>query len=451
MSIVFRLPLGPFLPRSANVVEKRVLLVRDDVIGDLLVPTSAVVSWLVREGYEVYLVLRKELMDIGRLLLPIDQLLPVDIKQYRNSLSYRFNFLKQVRGLGVEYAVGSTIHSSVNEDIVRSSGAEKRWGYKRKNTCKENFRLRGIAKVDSLPVLDVAHQEYTSVVEHERHFLEIAFGASIATNSFGPALYPQAIAELESCALEDGDGGLTNCQEDAELLASNQWVKETCPGETALAGQGHASGCRKNTRCGEEGALGEGKNSTASGARCGQRGEEKSPSSNDFPYLPRLPQRYIHYLAEAGAVKRVFPPERLLPIVLDLAESMGMKVVLTGLKRQEIEDARCLNLTGRTTLPEVLSIVAKASAVVGNESGLTHLAWVLGKKTALFYGGGHWGRFRPQGDVLLLNAPCEFRCCDWKCRYETIPVPCVNLEDAEVATRLAEFLKGIDGKLSAPW
>ena len=80
MSIAFRLPLRPFLRRSAPSSEKRVLLVRDDVIGDLLVPTSAVVHWLLAQGYDVYLVLRKDLMDIGELLLPRDRLLPVDIR-----------------------------------------------------------------------------------------------------------------------------------------------------------------------------------------------------------------------------------------------------------------------------------------------------------------------------------------------------------------------------------
>lgn len=378
MSIMFRVPLGPFLRRPATSPGKRVLLVRDDVIGDLLVPTSAVVRWLLQQEYDVYLVLRKELAEIGLLLLPQERLLALDMREYRTSLGYRYRFLQNIRAIGFDYALGSTIHSSVNEDIVRTSGASECWGYQRHGTLKERFRLRGISKVASLPVLDGERLKYTSVVEHERHFLEAAFGVNIPSGPFGPALRSQFEMRKEEVFLDANSG-----------IQGEKW-----------------------------------------------RDGEKNLVRED------LPERYIHYLAEAGAVKRVFPPDRMLPILLDVGNGIGMKVVLTGLKRQNIDDERCINLTGQTTLPEVLDIVKRASVVVGNESGLTHLAWVLGKKTALFYGGGHWGRFRPEGDILLLNVPCEYRCCDWKCRYDSIPVPCVNLDDGELRVLLQKFMVG---------
>lgn len=405
MSILFRLPLRLFLKPSSKLSEKRVLLVRDDVIGDLLVPSSAVVRWLCQQGYEVYLVLRKELMDIGELLLPNKQLLPVDIRLYRSSLQYRYHFLQHIRSLGFHYAIGSTIHSSVNDDIVRSSGAPERWGYKRHNKWKEHFRLRSIAKVESLPILDSSKQEYTSVVEHERHFLETAFGVHIASNAFAPALAPETLEHLERWGTFKSKGSVHGS-------------------ESANDGKGVVGG-----------------NVSGDGGTAATRRLEGHLSSTSLS----LPPKYIHYLAEAGAVKRVFPPARMLPLLFALSERVGMKVVVTGLKKQAISDERCINLTGQTSLPDVLDIVANASVVVGNESGLTHLAWVLGKKTALFYGGGHWGRFRPRGDVLLLNQPCEFRCCDWKCRYDSIPVPCVNLGDEEVYTLLEQFVEKMGG------
>lgn len=354
MNILFRLPLRPFLPKAALPARPRVLLVRDDVIGDLIVPTSAVVKWLLERGYDVHLVLRRELMDVGRLLLPQDKLIPVDIKLYRKSLRYRFSFLQSLRKTGFGCAIGSLIHSSVNDDIVRSSGAPARWGYKRNGKLKERLRLRGLRKVDSLPGLEAGAEQYTSVVEHERHFLENIFQTGIDAESFGPAV----------------------------RIAS------------------------------------EADNS--------------------------LPPRYIHYLAEAGAVKRVFPPERLLPVLLPIARRAGLQVVLTGLREITFEDPACLNLTGRTTLAEAIGIVNQAELVIGNESGLAHLAWVLGKKTAIFYGGGHCGRFRPAPGVLLLNVPCQFRCCDWKCRYDGVPVPCVNLDEAELRESLERFILSAD-------
>lgn len=422
MSIAFRLPLRPFLRRSAPSSEKRVLLVRDDVIGDLLVPTSAVVHWLLAQGYDVYLVLRKDLMDIGELLLPRDRLLPVDIRLYRSSLGYRLGFLQSLRKIGFSYALGSTIHSSVNDDIVRSSGASHRWGYKRYNKLKENFRLRGIRKVISLPLLSANGQEYTSVVAHERHFLETAFKTTISPENFGARLHETAVARLM------GDDAFAN---NLSEVGGFQLGGECC----------QANG-EKNTRqmnC----------QTQESPLRVIQTQESHTQTNqkkgkSDLAELDNLRQKggYIHYLAEAGAVKRVFPPKRMLPLLFQVADTVGMKVVITGLKRQEVEDNRCINLTGQTTLPQVLAIVANASLVVGNESGLTHLAWILGKRTALFYGGGHWGRFRPTGDTLLLNVPCEYRCCDWKCHYEALPVPCVNLADEDVLRQLTKYVCG---------
>lgn len=431
MSILFRLPLGPFLRRSPRLSEKRVLLVRDDVIGDLLVPTSAVVRWLVEEGYEVYLVLRKELMNIGELLLPQERLLPVDNKLYRSSLSYRYGFLQDIRKIGFYYAIGSTIHSSVNDDIVRSSGAAERWGYKRHNKFKERFRLRHITLVDSLPVMDVSKQEYTSVVEHERHFLETAFKVDISSDSFVPALDPSAAAHLKA-------HGSFKTKKDTCVKGSRAQHGENAGlgGFTTLK-KGESGQVGNATRGGGQGADGLRKELPLKGSG-GQGGGDACGSF--FSGISDLPQKYIHYLAEAGAIKRVFPPARMLPILFDIAEKASMKVVVTGLKRQDIEHPYCVNLTGQTTLLDVLDIVANASVVVGNESGLTHFAWVLGKKTALFYGGGHWGRFRPTGDVLLLNEICENRCCDWKCLYDSIPVPCVNLSDESVAQHLHEFM-----------
>lgn len=351
------MPLRPFLPSVKQSVPQRVLLVRDDVIGDLVVQTSAVSKWLLEHDYDVYLVIRENLIDIGKLFLSADRLIPLNIKLYRSSVRYRFNFLKQIRKIGFGIAIGSIIHSSVNDDIVRSSGAKLRYGYKRNNTFKENLKLRGMKKVHSLNNIDTVAKEYTHVLEHEKHFIETIFQININPDkSFFPA------AKITPAKL-----------------------------------------------------------------------------SFEAP-------RYIHYLAEAGAVKRVFPPERLLPILFSIARKAGLKIVLTGLNKIPCDNELCINLTGKTTLAEVISIVNNADFVIGNESGLSHLAWIIGKKTAIFYGGGHWGRFKPPIGTLLLNNYCEYRCCDWKCRYDTIPVPCVNIDDGLLQKQLENFIFGLAGR-----
>lgn len=345
MSLALRVPLSFFLPKPETVRRDRVLLVRDDVIGDLVVPTSAAVSWLKSQGFDVFLVCRENLTDAARLLLPEDRLIPFNISLYRNNLSYRYSLLKSIREKGFSVAIGSTMHSSVNMDIVRCCGAAVKWGYKRNTSLKELSKFIGVKSVCSLPVMTGGR--YTSVLEHEQHFQEGISGRS--AESFAPVF--------------------------------------------------------------------------------------SIPDSK-----PLIKGRYLHYISDAGNMRRAFPKERIIPVLEELAEKLDVKVVITGLQEVEAGGERVVNLSGRTSLSEVINIVSHASYVVGNESGITHMAWIIGKPTAVFYGGGHYGRFLPAGNSLLLtNKPSDCFCCDWKCIYNEKLFPCINLPDDTLREQLERF------------
>ncbi|MDR2503231.1 MAG: hypothetical protein LBD82_02435, partial [Deltaproteobacteria bacterium] len=255
-NILFRLPLAPFIPKTKASSSPKILLVRDDIIGDLLVPTSAVVKWLKDRQHDVFLVLRREFMPIGRLMLPEDRLIPLDMSAYRSSPRYRWNFLKHIRWLGLTLAIGSTIHSSVNDDIVRSSGAPARYGYQRRSSIEELWKLRRISKVRALPAM--RGSIYAHMLEHERHFLSHIFSTPVDT------LYPHV------------------------------------------------------------------------------RTEKVKPAG--------MPDKYIHYVADAGNMRRVFPAARLLPILERLAKTHSIPLVLTALKPIPYTHKHCLNLSGRLRL-----------------------------------------------------------------------------------------------------
>lgn len=344
MGLSFRIPLSPFLPKAADG-GNRVLLVRDDVIGDLIVPASAVVQSLSRHGYDVYLVLREELMCVGALFLPEDRLIGVDIKRYRNDVKYRYNFLKQLRLIGFSIAMGSTIPSSVNSDILRGSGAEQKWGYKRDSSFKEFRRMRGISTVKTRGLFEEGI--YLSVLEHERHFLSSVLGRDAGD------MRPYVNAAAED-ALIHGE--------------------------------------------------------------------------------------YIHYMPEAGNLRRAYPKDEVLDILTGIAEKMDITLVITGVNRLDYSHERCKNLTGETTLEEVINIVANAGYVVGNESGLTHMAWILNKPTVLFYGGGHFGRFRPQNGALVITKHMDCFCCDWKCFSGEDIYPCVKADN--IKHKLESYIEG---------
>lgn len=187
------LPISLILPQPDK--SDRVLLVRDDHIGDLVYTTSASVKWLTDNRYDVYLVIRKEFLPVGKLLLPEHKLIPLDYQAYRTSLKYRWQFTKMIRKLGFRLAIGSVTHSSINSDIVRNSGADEKYGYQRTPSFRERFRLRGLTLVKSLPLMKEG--QYRSVLEHENALLSHAVSAKVSP--FHSFIHPMRKQALPSC------------------------------------------------------------------------------------------------------------------------------------------------------------------------------------------------------------------------------------------------------------
>ncbi len=86
---------------------------------------------------------------------------------------------------------------------------------------------------------------------------------------------------------------------------------------------------------------------------------------------------------------------------------------------------RVVDLAGRTSLPDVLGLVAEAELFVGNDSGLAHLANAAGTPTTVVFGPTDpdatrpWDGPRPDGLPSRLRvvrrrvacAPCRFTRC----------------------------------------
>jgi ADP-heptose:LPS heptosyltransferase len=90
-----------------------------------------------------------------------------------------------------------------------------------------------------------------------------------------------------------------------------------------------------------------------------------------------------------------------------------------------VRSARVTDLSGRSTLPEVLGILAEAALFVGNDSGISHLAAAAGPPAVVVFGptdpeatrpwDGPRGDGRPPRTSIVrsqpLCAPCRFRVC----------------------------------------
>jgi heptosyltransferase-2 len=87
--------------------------------------------------------------------------------------------------------------------------------------------------------------------------------------------------------------------------------------------------------------------------------------------------------------------------------------------------SRLVDLTGQTSLPELMGVIERADAVVANDSGAMHLAAALGRPVVAIFGPTDERATRPVGptgqtDVLTANVfcrPCHLRDCpiDHRC------------------------------------
>ena len=131
---------------------------------------------------------------------------------------------------------------------------------------------------------------------------------------------------------------------------------------------------------------------------------------------PTLPEKPPEPLPEPYAVlapgcsphlrwKR-WPIERFAALAVLIAERGALPVVVgTGAERQLAETIRAecptaRDLTGQTSLLELAAILARASLVIGNDTGPTHMGAVLGCPTiALFATASHPELAAPRGPV----------------------------------------------------
>jgi len=136
---------------------------------------------------------------------------------------------------------------------------------------------------------------------------------------------------------------------------------------------------------------------------------------------------------------------------LDVAEKLlarGLRVVIIGGMDENAgdatarysNDARVIDLMGKTSLPELLDVLKHSAGVISNDTGPAHLSIALGTPTVVVVGGGHFGSFVPYpAEASPANArfvfeemPCYH--CFWRChlrasRFEVFP--CVSAVSVE--------------------
>lgn len=124
---------------------------------------------------------------------------------------------------------------------------------------------------------------------------------------------------------------------------------------------------------------------------------------------------------------------------------LGAKIV-DALGGDDVMDA-----CGRLDLRELADFVRGARCVIGNDSGIIHIAAYLGVPSVAALGGGHFGWFLPYPEGAVPVPPraayVAMDCfgCNWHCRYKLSErglVPCIDRLDVEAVWREVEPLLG---------
>jgi len=140
----------------------------------------------------------------------------------------------------------------------------------------------------------------------------------------------------------------------------------------------------------------------------------------------------IEYFAElVRTLARTYPDVRF-GILGDRGDQLLGQII------SEAAPARCLNLCGQTSLPEMIEWIRRSEFMVTNDSGPMHAAAGLGKPLIALFGPTEPRRTGPYAqlqNVARVDLPCS-PCMKPRCRFEK-PEECLRaLSPAQVISRI---------------
>lgn len=164
---------------------------------------------------------------------------------------------------------------------------------------------------------------------------------------------------------------------------------------------------------------------------------------------------FIVISAGARSHTKRWPKEKFVELVFKLQEEFGVKVVLVGDKEDapinkyinESLKGSCLDLSARTNLRELASLLSKASLVISNDSATMHMASYLDIPVVAIFGitdDSKYGPWSKKSSVVKKEIHCR-PCKKAQCKLGTLD--CLRLIRVEDVLRAArEILTGAQGE-----
>lgn len=163
----------------------------------------------------------------------------------------------------------------------------------------------------------------------------------------------------------------------------------------------------------------------------------------------------VHLASFAHAAKR-WELSRFADLLDRLAAEQGLAAVLLGSAGEAAVNAEAaaltrrsaaIDLSGKSTLPEVLGILSRARLFVGNDSGIGHLAGAAGTPTVVVFGPTDpdatrpWDGPRADGKPVRIAVARRRTVCA-PCRFDVCPIDhrCMTGLDVDTVLRTAVSL-----------
>jgi heptosyltransferase I len=197
------------------------------------------------------------------------------------------------------------------------------------------------------------------------------------------------------------------------------------------------------------------------------------PVHQNFQWLPERPRmaamlrgrwhpegaRWIALLPGARWDNKRWPVEHFQELVRRLPGPVeDVKFVILGAKSDCALGAaitganpyRCLDLTGRTSLPETIEWLRLCELVITNDTGPMHVAAALGRPVIALFGPTDPRNTGPYGQakqVMQLTEPPCVPCMSGQCHYER-PLACLRDITPELVCERAGRVLGVSGVMA---
>jgi ADP-heptose:LPS heptosyltransferase len=173
--------------------------------------------------------------------------------------------------------------------------------------------------------------------------------------------------------------------------------------------------------------------------------------------LPGKDRNGIIIFPGAGEKKRGWEIDKFAKLVKRIRQQTAETIYIAGgpeevvvnqLIRQTAASDDVIDITGKTTLPQLVEQVAASSLIIANDSGAIHMAVAVNTPSVCITGGGHFNRFVPYPAGTAGAPACVYQkmdCyyCNWICIYQTQPqerFPCISIVTVDMAWLVVQAL-----------